>query len=117
MNLAVLLSKSAKAFAGSPAVSLGTARRLDYRALAHRVSVLAGAMWTRFGLVPGSRVAIAMSNCPEYVELLFGIWHAGLIAVPINARLHQREFAYILGHSGAKLCFATPDLAETIAPI
>jgi acyl-CoA synthetase (AMP-forming)/AMP-acid ligase II len=117
MNLAVLLSKSAKAFAERPAVSLGTAPRLDYRALAHRVSVLAGAMRTRFGLVPGSRVAIAMSNCPEYVELLFGIWHAGLIAVPINARLHQREFAYILDHSGAKLCFATSDLAETIAPL
>ena len=58
-----------------------------------------------------------MSNSPEYVELLFGIWHAGLIAVPINARLHQQEFAYILDHSGANLCFVTADLADTIVPL
>src|SRR5439155_8608331 len=44
------------------------------------------------------------------------VWHAGLTAVPMNAKLHQREFAYILENSGARLCFATPDLIETVAP-
>ena len=68
-------------------------------------------------MTPGVRVAIAMSNCPEYVEVLFAIWYAGLTAVPINAKLHQREFAYILDHSGAKVCFVSLDLAETIAPL
>ena len=29
-----------------------------------------------------------MRNRPEYLEALFAIWHAGLVAVPINARLH-----------------------------
>jgi acyl-CoA synthetase (AMP-forming)/AMP-acid ligase II len=29
-----------------------------------------------------------MENCPEYLEALYGIWFAGLIAVPINAKLH-----------------------------
>src|SRR5262249_40357622 len=117
MNLATLLSKSARAFPDRPAVSRGTETWLSYTVLAHRVSTLAGAMRARFGLVPGSCVAIAMSNSPEYVELLFGIWHAGLIAVPINARLHRQEFAYILDHSGANLCFVTPDLADTIVPL
>lgn len=117
MNLATLLSKSARAFPDRPAVSRGTETWLSYTALAHRVSVLAGAIRARFGLVPGSCVAIAMSNSPEYVELLFGIWHAGLIAVPINARLHQQEFAYILDHSGANLCFVSADLADAIVPL
>ena len=35
----------------------------------------------------------------------------------MNAKLHQREFAYILENSGARLCFATPDLVETVAPL
>ena len=33
----------------------------------------------------------------------------------MNAKLHAKEFAFILENSGAKLCFVTPDLAATIA--
>ena len=44
-----------------------------------------------FGLSPGDRVAIVMTNVPEYLPVLFGIWWAGLVAVPVNARLHARE--------------------------
>jgi acyl-CoA synthetase (AMP-forming)/AMP-acid ligase II len=50
------------------------------------------------------------------VEILYALWHAGLTAVPMNAKLHPREFAYILDHAGARLCFTTPDLVETVAP-
>jgi long-chain acyl-CoA synthetase len=35
----------------------------------------------------------------------------------VNARLHQREFAYILDHSGARICCASPDLIEVVAPL
>jgi acyl-CoA synthetase (AMP-forming)/AMP-acid ligase II len=51
-----------------------------------------------------------MKNCPEYWEVLFACWHAGLTAVPINAKLHPKEFEYILGDSGAKVCFLTPGI-------
>src|ERR1043166_3152400 len=51
-----------------------------------------------------------MKNCPEFYEVLLACWHAGLTAVPMNAKLHAREFAYILENSGAKACFATPEL-------
>jgi acyl-CoA synthetase (AMP-forming)/AMP-acid ligase II len=34
-----------------------------------------------------------MRNRPEYLEALFAIWHAGLVAVPVNARLHRDEIA------------------------
>ena len=56
-----------------------------------------------------------MSNCVESIEVMYAIWHAGLCAVPMNAKLHAREFAFILENSGARLCFVTPDLAATIA--
>lgn len=55
-----------------------------------------------------------MKNCPEYHQVLFACWHAGLTAVPMNAKLHPKEFAYILENSGAKACFVTPDLAAAV---
>ena len=47
---------------------------------------------------------------------MFGIWHAGLAAVPANAKLHGRELGYILRHSGARVCFASEGLDADIAP-
>lgn len=66
------------------------------------------------GLQPGDRVAFAMSNCVEFQEILWAAWHAGLIAVPVNAKLHVSDFAYIFGNSGAKVAFGTPDLADDL---
>jgi acyl-CoA synthetase (AMP-forming)/AMP-acid ligase II len=48
---------------------------------------------------------------------MYAIWHAGLCAVPMNAKLHPRELAFILQNSGARVCFATPDLVEAVAGI
>jgi long-chain acyl-CoA synthetase len=117
MNVASFLTKAARTFAERPAVSFGTETCLTYGALGKRVAQFAGTLTHRFGLQPGARVALAMSNSPEYVEILYAVWHAGLTAVPMNAKLHQREFAYILENSGTRLCFATPDLVETVAPL
>jgi len=72
-------------------------------------------MLETFNVKPGDRVAIAMKNCPEYWEVLFAIWHAGLAAVPMNAKLHPREFEYILGNSEARLCFVSGDLESSLS--
>src|SRR4029453_2670112 len=117
MNVSSFLTKAARTFAERPAVSFGTETFLTYGALVNRVAQLAGTLTHRCGLQPGDRVALAMSNSPEYVEILYAVWHAGRTAVPMNAKLHQREFAYILENSGTRLCFATPDLIETVAPL
>jgi len=45
-----------------------------------------------------------MQNAPAFFEVLYGAWHAGLSAVPINAKLHSREAAYILEKSGVTEC-------------
>ena len=55
-----------------------------------------------------------MANRPDYLEALFGIWYAGLVAVPVNAKLHPREVEYILGNSGARLCITDEGHAEGI---
>jgi len=69
------------------------------------------------GVASGDRIGIAMKNCPQYLEVMYAAWHAGLCTVPINAKLHPREFAYILENSGARVCFATSDLAGALAPL
>ena len=117
MNLAAHLSKTARTFGERPALTVGTRPVLSYSGLADRVARLAGALSGRFALVPDDRIAIIMTNCPAFFEVLYGAWHAGLAVAPINARLHQREFEYILGNVNAKLCFVSPDLAETIVPL
>lgn len=60
---------------------------------------------------PGARMAIASENRPEIIELLFAIWAAQCVAVPINYKLHPREMAQILDDSGASLVFASPTIA------
>jgi long-chain acyl-CoA synthetase len=55
-----------------------------------------------------------MRNRPEYLEALFAIWHAGLVAVPVNARLHRDEIAYILQDSGAAAVVTDEDHAKDV---
>ena len=74
-------------------------------------------MRSALGLAAGDRIGLFMKNCPEYVELLWAAWWAGLAVVPINAKLHPREAEYILDHSGARVLFVDPDFADTIAPL
>ena len=116
MQLAHILARSRRLYAERPAVVSGDQILLDYAGLANRVSILAG-QFGKLGLQAGDRIGLALKNCPQYLELLFAGWHAGLIVVPINAKLHRSEFDYILGHSGCRLCFATPDLGDTITPL
>ena len=110
MNLAQLLLNSARLAPESSAIALGRRPLVTYRELAGRVTRLAAGLRSKLGLAKGDRVALAMKNCPEYYELMFACWHAGLVAVPMNAKLHAREFAYILENSGAKACFVTPGM-------
>ena len=67
------------------------------------------------GLQSGDRVAIHWSNRIETVQLFFGLWKAGLIAVPVNVRLKAPEISYILEHSEARMCFSEPTLAQLAA--
>ena len=115
MNLALFLNRTATTCRDNPAVALGNATSVSYAALAERVARLAGGMRDTLGLSEGDRVAIAMKNCPEFIEVMFAAWHAGLAVVPTNAKLHPREFAYILGDSGARVCFVTDDLESVVA--
>ncbi|HEX6959599.1 MAG TPA: long-chain fatty acid--CoA ligase [Ferrovibrio sp.] len=117
MNLANLLHRAAKAWGARPALSTGRDIRLSYAQMGARVPKLAAGLIAAGQLQPGDRVALLLKNSPEYWELLFAIWHAGLAAVPINAKLHAREVAWILDNSQARLAVVSAALAEDLLPL
>ena len=110
MNIAQILLSNARRLPDAPAVAHGTRTAYTYGQLASRVTRLAAGLLGKLRLKPGERVALYMQNCVEYFEVLFAIWHAGLVAVPVNAKLHPRELAWILENSGAKACFSAGDI-------
>ncbi|PJG55067.1 AMP-dependent synthetase [Bradyrhizobium forestalis] len=112
MNLAHHLLRAAKANASAPALFKGLTPVANYGRLAATVASLAASLQQRLGLARGDRVALLMKNVPDYVACLYACWHAGLVAVPINAKLHPREVAFILENSGAALVFVTEDMAN-----
>ncbi|MBN9404453.1 MAG: AMP-binding protein [Burkholderiales bacterium] len=64
------------------------------------------------GLQPGERVLLFAHNHPRYLEVLWGLWWAGLVAVPVNAKLHPREVEWIVANCGARWAFVTADVAD-----
>jgi long-chain acyl-CoA synthetase len=115
MNIALWLERSGLSHGDRPAIGHGGRVARSYGELAQRAARLAGALRNDCGLAPGERVAIFAKNSPEYMEALYAIWTAGLAAVPVNAKLHGRELAYILEHSGARVCFVSADLEAAVS--
>jgi len=115
MNIAVFLQSVARVAPDAPALSFGDRLVWRYAGLNERVARLAAGLRALEGVGPGDRIAMAMKNAPEYVELMWAAWHAGLCIVPMNARLHPKEFAFILHHCDVRYCFTTPDVTESLA--
>jgi long-chain acyl-CoA synthetase len=106
VNTASYLARAARSHPERTALYLGDAPWASYRQLAGRVAALAGGLRKR-GLAPGSRVMILQGNAPEYLEAMYAAWWAGLVVVPVNAKLHPKEVNYITGHAGVRYRFET----------
>ena len=113
MNIALWMERAGKADPSAPALGQGLSVSDTYGDVAANTAKRAGALLGSHGLKPGDRVAIVAGNCRRYVKAMYAIWHAGLVAVPVNAKLHGLEIAYILEHSGARLAFVSGDLEST----
>ncbi len=115
MNVGSLLTQAARSAPARTAIIYGGLRR-SYAETNARANRLAAALG-KAGLAKGDRVAILQHNCPELLESLFAIFKAGAVAVPINARLHPKEFAYIIADSGAKAVLFTEEFAGGLASV
>ncbi len=70
-----------------------------------RIGELAAGL-ARVGVGPGDRVAIMMTNRPEFLDTLLAVTALGGIAVPVNFRLTADEVAFLLRDSGARVLVA-----------
>ncbi len=115
MNLANWLVKTAKLYPDNPALMNGTNLVANYSEFAARAAAIGGYLRNEMGVKIGDRVALFMPNCTQYLEVMYAIWFAGAVAVPINAKLHEKEAAWIVADAGAQLVFTTENHAVAIA--
>jgi acyl-CoA synthetase (AMP-forming)/AMP-acid ligase II len=114
MNPAVWVARHGRLRPDDPALAEGERVHANWATFAARTAAAATGLRDEFGLSPGDRVAIVMRNRPEYLEALFAIWHAGLVAVPVNARLHRDEIAYILSDSETSVVVTDAEHADDV---
>jgi len=105
MNIANWLDAAGQRCPERPALFEGQRQVANYGAFAALVRYRAAYLIDEHGIVPGDRVALFMENCCEYLELLYAIWWAGAVAVPINCKLHPVEAGWIVGNTEARLIF------------
>ncbi len=110
MNLAHLLTRQALGHGEQLAVFHGAHVWSTYRQWACRSAALASRMRLA-GLQEGDRVVVLMRNHPRYLEVLWAAWWAGLVVVPVNAKLHPAEVAWIIDNAQARWAFVTGDMA------
>jgi long-chain acyl-CoA synthetase len=109
-NLALDLTRTAQAYGQRPALRLGQVV-LSYAELDDATARAAGLL-RELGVGPGDRVGVMLPNVPYFAFAYYGVLRAGAVVVPMNVLLKQREVAFHLGDSQAKLVFAWHEFAE-----
>ena len=110
MNLARTLTDAAQRDPEHVAIKLDDVE-LTYGQLDGATAHLAGLL-REHGVSAGDRVGVMLPNVPYFPVCYYGALRAGAIVVPMNVLLKQREVAYYLTDSGAKLLFAWDGFAE-----
>ncbi|TDD39762.1 AMP-dependent synthetase [Actinomadura sp. KC06] len=107
-----ILDAAARDAPDAPALSVdGTT--WTFRELRSRTDALSSHLAARCS--PGARVALLAHNRPEYVAAYYGVPRDGRILVPLNQRLHPREWADQIVRSGAGLIIGETGLLDRLA--
>ncbi|MEV5849768.1 long-chain fatty acid--CoA ligase [Streptomyces sp. NPDC051985] len=88
-------------------------QELTVRLLHERVNQLAAGL-TELGIGRGDVVALLLYNRPEFLELVYAASRIGAVFLPLNYRLSEEEWQYILGHSQARAVIAEPEFAPAM---
>ncbi len=113
MNLYAMLADPIRRLGGKTALGYGEAR-LSYAELDRRAAAFA-ALYASLGAGRGDRILVFLPNCLDYAPLVLGAMRGGLVAVPVNAKLHPREVAWICGNCTPKVVVAKGETLDMIA--
>ena len=69
------------------------------------------------GIKRGSKIAVLLMNCLEWLPVYFGILKAGCVAVPMNFRYSSDEIKYCLDLADVELLIFGPEFVSRMEPI
>src|SRR5690349_8527997 len=84
---------------------------LSYTALERATGLVAGLL-REHDVQPGDRVGVMLPNVTYFPICYYGALRAGAAIVPMNMLLKEREVAYYMADSGARVLFAWHTFAE-----
>ena len=91
-------------------------RELSWRDFDRRANRFANLLLSR-GLKRGTKVAILLMNCLEWLPVYFGILKAGCVAVPMNYRYSSDEIKYCLDLADVEALVFGPEFISRIDAI
>jgi acyl-CoA synthetase (AMP-forming)/AMP-acid ligase II len=80
---------------------------ITYRTFEERLDRCAALLW-RLGLRPGDRIAMAVGNRFEFIEIMYGAMRAGVVPVPLNTRLGADTLDYIIRDASCVAAIVEP---------
>ncbi len=69
------------------------------------------------GVAKGSKVAVMLPNCGEFLAVWFACARLGAIEVPINTSLRGQLLRHILNHSESQVLVAAPEFLEQVKAV
>ena len=91
-------------------------RELSWKDFDRRANRFANLLLSR-GLQKGTKVAILLMNCLEWLPIYFGILKAGCIAVPMNFRYSSDEIKYCLELADVEVLVFGPEFVSRMDAI
>ena len=91
-------------------------RELSWKDFDRRANRFANLLLSR-GLKKGTKVAILLMNCLEWLPIYFGILKAGCIAVPMNFRYSSDEIRYCLDLADVEVLVFGPEFISRMDTI
>ncbi len=91
-------------------------REMSWKDFDRRANRFANLLLSR-GVKRGTKVAILMMNCLEYLPIYFGILKAGCIVVPMNFRYASDEIKYCLELADVEVLVFGPEFIERMDAI
>jgi benzoate-CoA ligase len=95
-----LLDRNLDAGRGDKTAFIDSNGSYSYADVAQRANRVANALTSR-GIEPEQRVVLCMSDTIDLVAAFLGAIKAGIVPVPINTRLTEKDYAYIVDDSRA----------------
>ena len=110
MNLSDLMTATASRHGDRTAIRQDGVS-LSYTALERATGLVAGLL-REHDVQPGDRVGVMLPNVVYFPICYYGALRAGAAIVPMNMLLKEREVAYYMADSGARVLFAWHTFAD-----